>query len=752
MSSLPPTVICADVTSWEGMVQFGAALSGHGVRVIRFTGKQRSRRQRIRTTLERVAFAESEPVLVRNADGHVDVQPILSVLDDVRDVQSADLIGSELAASEKWQESPRLHRVHARGLSDVDVYDKLVYTRLAEKVGVSVPETWEEAWQVPAGGPVAVKTRLGSGGDGVRLVAGADEIPAALADLDVAEGTVLFQRRIPGQVWNVGGVADRGEVLAIGAYRGIPAVNDPLGPPAETLIVDRPDLLTAARTMVEALGYRGLFQFDFLCDDEDQYYLIDINPRIWGSWAGLQAAGVDIVGNYLRLLGARITPRQGSVAIGRRLRTSAVGPSSTRETVARTRRLTQDIGPVLTPAWRGLTVAQAAITLRPSWLTRQAGDPASAPAPPGPDAQPLVTFAYSEPWPAAVGFSAALRRHGVRSERHITSHASRMQRLRVTAESLCFTATMCDIEVAPSGVVSMPSPANLFAGALDVQVTERVADFLSASGADRAHPRLARIGTGVDPRVRFDKRAATAWARRLGIPTPEVFRPKSAEDLRGLFPVVVKHPTGYGGKWVRICRDVMEVQAAVVDFGVQLPDLLVEEYVTGDAVNVGGVAREGDVVTLAAYRPRPRPGDPTGPPVSIRLIDDPEAVAATAQLIAGLGLSGPFCVDLVVAPDRRRLVLDVNTRIFSSWIGLEHSGYAIVDNYLWTLGLADRPRPGPTGLSGHSSEIPVDVVAGLGAWPTFRHNGRLILSLWSATGLRGALAGTAHAATRLRHR
>lgn len=143
---------------------------------------------------------------MRQADGHVNVQPILTILDDVRDVQSADVIGSELAANEKWQESPRLHRVHAAGLSDVDVYDKLVYTRLAA-VGVSVPETWGEAATVPADGPLEVKTRLGSGGDGVRLVADVSEIPAALADLDVAPDTVMFQRRIPGQVWNVGGVA-----------------------------------------------------------------------------------------------------------------------------------------------------------------------------------------------------------------------------------------------------------------------------------------------------------------------------------------------------------------------------------------------------------------------------------------------------------------------------------------------------------------------------------------------------------------
>lgn len=365
----PPTVVCADLTSWEGMVQFGAALSGHGVRVIRFTGKERSRRQLIRTTLERVAFSSTKPVLARDPNGAVDVGPILSILDDLRDVQTADLIGSELVASEKWQESPRLHRVHAAGLRDTAIYDKLLYTRLAADVGVSVPDTWAEASEVPAGRPLAVKTRLGSGGDGVRLVADAAEIPAALANLEVSPDSVMFQQQIPGQVWNVGGVADRGEVMVAGAYRGIPAADDPLGPPVETLIVDRPDLLAAAQRLVAALGYRGLFQLDFLCDDQDRYFLIDLNPRIWGSWAGLQAAGVDIVGNYLRLLGARITPAIGPVAVGRRFRTSAVGPSSIRQTVARTRTLTGDVGPVLTPRWRALTVAQAAITARPSQLS-----------------------------------------------------------------------------------------------------------------------------------------------------------------------------------------------------------------------------------------------------------------------------------------------------------------------------------------------------------------------------------------------
>jgi biotin carboxylase len=768
MSSFgPPTVVCADLTSWEGMVQFGAALTRHGVRVVRFTGRQRSRRQLIRTTLERVAFSATAPVLATDPVGAVDVTPILAILDDLRDVQSADIIGSELAASEKWRDSPRLHRVHAAGLTDLDVYDKLAYTRLAEAVGVSVPETWAALSDVPGGIPVVVKTRLGSGGTGVRLVADAAEIPAAVADLQVPPEAVMYQQRIPGQVWNVGGVADRGEVVAAGAYRGIPADDDPLGPPVETLIVDRPDLLAAAQGLVGALGYRGLFQIDFLCDDQDGYFLIDLNPRIWGSWAGLQAAGVDVLGNYLRLLGAQITPTTAPLPIGRRFCTSAVGPSSIRQTVARTRRLTGDIGPVLSPTWRALAVTQAASTARPSWLARGSGDadepagepdspaiPASTPDrafAPGPAGGSHVTFANSEPWRAAISFSAALRHRGVPTRRHITPHEGRMQQLRVSAESLCFSSTVFDIEVTSNDRVLIDRPEDLLSAALDVQATERIAEYLFTSGVAQEHQVLSRVGAGVDPRVTFDKGAATSWARSHGIATAEVFRPNTAEDLAGRFPVVVKHPTGYGGKWVRICHSVAEVCQAADDFGDQLSELLIEEFLPGEAVNVGGVAHLGEVLTAAAYRPQPRPGSPTGPPVSVTLITDPEAMAVASRIVTALGLNGPFCVDLVAGADGKPRVLDVNTRVFSSWLGLERAGYDIVANYLWTLGLGDRPAPRPGHPGNVSGAIPVDVVAGLGLARTLRHNARLVSMLWSATGPRGALAGCVQTLTKLRH-
>ena len=107
------------------MAQFGAALRQRGLRTVRYTGRDRSLRQVVRTNLERSLFDRTHAVLRAGSDGQLDVSPILERLPKFADVQSADEIGAQLVLDRRWQQEPRLRRVHAAGLNDFDCYDKL---------------------------------------------------------------------------------------------------------------------------------------------------------------------------------------------------------------------------------------------------------------------------------------------------------------------------------------------------------------------------------------------------------------------------------------------------------------------------------------------------------------------------------------------------------------------------------------------------------------------------------------------------
>jgi hypothetical protein len=51
-------------------------------------------------------------------------------------------------------------------------------------------------------------------------------------------------------------------------------------------------------------------------DDPDAPRLIDVNPRVFGSWALVQQLGVDLLGHYLHALGLGARPADSSAPIG----------------------------------------------------------------------------------------------------------------------------------------------------------------------------------------------------------------------------------------------------------------------------------------------------------------------------------------------------------------------------------------------------------------------------------------------------
>ncbi len=719
------------------MAQFGAALRQRGLRTVRYTGRDRSLRQVVRTNLERSLFERTHAVLRAGSDGQLDVSPILERLPKFADVQSADEIGAQLVLDRRWQQEPRLRRVHATGLNDFDCYDKLSYTTLAAAAGVPVPPTWSNAEEVPSDVALAVKSRVGSGGTGVRLVAGISEAAAAAAEVGRGPKSVLYQQAIAGEVWNVGGVSRDGEILTAAAYRAAAPAGDPHGPPVEIELEDRPDLLDSAGRIVSALGYRGPFALDFVMSDDDTGYLIDFNPRIFGSWPALQAGGVDLLGFYLYSIGLARRPPKSAVQLGRFFRTSPQGDPAIRRSIARARELNRNLGPVLGADWRRLNLAEQLLTARPSWLT---GPRPTGSLVLGDDHR--VVMAYNESWGAAITFGGALRHRQVDVVRHTVPGISRKQRVRQSLESLCFSASVFDLRETVSGAIDVGSIPALVDHAWDVQMTERVAERVLASPQWRALPELSKTDPAVDEDILIDKALTMSWAQQHGIPVPETYAAVGMSDLAGCYPVVVKHPVGYGGKWVAVCSDAEQVAATLREWDSTFDEVIFQEFIDGPMVNVGGVAEKGRILTAAAYVPTQAADSPTGPPVSVRLVPGEAALESSTRLVETLGLRSIFCFNFVQDAAGVPKLIDVNARVFGSWCGLQTAGVDILGNYLYELGLRQQPSPRSVRLG---VDFPVEVLLGEGLWRGLRHNSRLVRQAFSLAGLRGAIAITVNA-------
>lgn len=301
------------------------------------------RTQRARITLERLVFSDTRACLTVDDAGIPDVSALEPMLSDCLDIQMVDAIGAMLTRLPQWEAHPRLRRVHAQGLTDVAAYDKWIYSHIARRSGVTIPETFSIA-EAPTNGPLVLKGRIGSGGDRVRIVRNSSEIAKVLRSWGISENEAFVQRVVHGPLWNVGGVALAGEVLVAAAYRAIAAPSDPEGPPVDIELQDKPDQLEATRTFVAALGYSGPFAIDFI--DDEGPYLLDFNPRFFGTWAAMQSAGVDLLGAYLHTLGGRAT-RDYSAAGAALVPASLTGQNSPGQALRRTVVLTRRLAPVV---------------------------------------------------------------------------------------------------------------------------------------------------------------------------------------------------------------------------------------------------------------------------------------------------------------------------------------------------------------------------------------------------------------------
>jgi predicted ATP-grasp superfamily ATP-dependent carboligase len=113
----------------------------------------------------------------------------------------------------------------------------------------------------------------------------------------------LVQPYIPGTLQSVSGVSWEGEIICAQhqasvriwpLHAGISAYAKTIPPNAE--------LELGLSRLLEAFGWSGLFQAQFVRSLSDEYYLIDINPRVYGSLALATAAGLNLPGIWVDLL------------------------------------------------------------------------------------------------------------------------------------------------------------------------------------------------------------------------------------------------------------------------------------------------------------------------------------------------------------------------------------------------------------------------------------------------------------------
>lgn len=185
--------------------------------------------------------------------------------------------------------------------------DKLDYIDRVSAAGCPVPETWriESREQLrelllDLEFPVVVKVRMGNGARGVEIVEDSDRLESVFFGIVDIYGLPqqrwpIIQQGLKGKKYKLDGVFDRGRCVGTGTYRILRCKGaGRFGTSTFRVTDDFPELTDYCIRAFEALDWHGMFNTDWICDDNGTPRLIDINGRLSGGVAVPTLAGMDL--------------------------------------------------------------------------------------------------------------------------------------------------------------------------------------------------------------------------------------------------------------------------------------------------------------------------------------------------------------------------------------------------------------------------------------------------------------------------
>jgi predicted ATP-grasp superfamily ATP-dependent carboligase len=133
------------------------------------------------------------------------------------------------------------------------------------------------------------------------IVRSPEELAPASATLAAPWTLQRFHEGAP--VVSVAGVIDDGELLGTAVARYERTWPPTAGSASASITIVPPDgLVERSRDLLHALGWRGIFELEFLELAPGRHAAIDLNPRVYGSLALAIAAGVNLPGIWVALL------------------------------------------------------------------------------------------------------------------------------------------------------------------------------------------------------------------------------------------------------------------------------------------------------------------------------------------------------------------------------------------------------------------------------------------------------------------
>ncbi len=203
---------------------------------------------------------------------------------------------------QKFDYTNFFHNLPPREAFDV-VRDKGAFSAFCQAEGISVPKeySYEELLKMTnLPSSLIIKPKSGSGSVGIIFVDTKDDL-LACRNLDMRK--YIIQQRLENPAAVEGGffLFDQGKPVGYYGHKRIRTYPVTGGVTIYSRCDINPKLQALGNELLQKLQWSGLAMVEFLYDsDKDEYKIIEVNPRLWGSLMLAEFCGSEMFENYCR--------------------------------------------------------------------------------------------------------------------------------------------------------------------------------------------------------------------------------------------------------------------------------------------------------------------------------------------------------------------------------------------------------------------------------------------------------------------
>lgn len=171
--------------------------------------------------------------------------------------------------------------------------DKFKVAEFAQNVGVKVPNTHPVSnisdlnnAVKNIGFPAVIKPRKGTGARGLRYINSEQDLRGVPAEIFTKHGDFLMQEYVPGsEYYGVSAIFNnKNKMRAAFCHKKLRQYPTTGGVSTYAESVHRDDLVQITEKLLSSVGWFGIANVEFKISDKDgSPYVMEINPRLWGS-------------------------------------------------------------------------------------------------------------------------------------------------------------------------------------------------------------------------------------------------------------------------------------------------------------------------------------------------------------------------------------------------------------------------------------------------------------------------------------